>query len=344
MSPWRHPEAHNGCTRAAMLSKLTPALLQRVVQIVFALVCIFIGWRFYQFCVWAQTGAGDAVSRPAGVEGFLPISALLGLKHFILTGSYDPAHPAGLTILLFALCTGVLLRRGFCAYICPVGLISNLLAAAGRRLGLERRVPRMLDIAVKTLKYPLLAFFLFTVVVVMSGAALQAFLMGRYNLTADAHLLRFFMSPSHTALVVLGSLVAISLLFRNAWCRWLCPYGALLGLLSWVGITNIRRTADACTGCQSCQRVCPANIPIHEKTTIRTPECIGCARCVGSCSRQHALHVTVLGRPVHWAFLAVATVGLFLAFWLVAQLTGHWHSSLPPMMLKSLYAQALGGM
>ena len=72
--------------------------------------------------------------RPAAAEAFLPLSALLGLKRFLLTGQYDPIHPAGLTILLVALCTAILCRRGFCGYLCPVGWLSGLLARLGHGL------------------------------------------------------------------------------------------------------------------------------------------------------------------------------------------------------------------
>ncbi|TVM17084.1 4Fe-4S ferredoxin [Oceanidesulfovibrio indonesiensis] len=344
MSAGRHSHGLIWSTAAAMPLKLTPLRLQRFIQAVFAALCVYIGWRFYQFCLWTQSGAAPPVSKPAGVEGFLPISALMGLKNLALTGTYGPAHPAGLTILLFAIGAAALLRKGFCGFVCPVGLVSNLLSAAGCKLGLERRVPRIADTMAKGLKYPLLGFFIVTVGFTMSGPALQSFLMSRYNLTADAHLMQFFLNPSQTALVVLGVLAGVTLLFRNAWCRWLCPYGALLGLLSWGGVTQVKRDTEACTSCGRCQRACPTQIPVQNKTTVRTPECIGCANCVGACSGQKALSVTMLGRPVHWSMVGLATLGLFIAVWAAAKLTGHWDSNLPPMMLRSLYGSVFSGM
>jgi len=319
-----------------MQDKNAPLRLQRTIQFLFLALCLVIGWRFFLFCF------GAPIAKPAGVEGFLPISALLGLKYFLVTGQYDPAHPAGLTIFIFALLTGLVLSRSFCAYICPVGLVSNLLAAAGRKLGLERTAPRFVGLTASALKYLMLLFFLFTAFLGMSGPELKSFLLGSYNLTADAHLLRFFLNPSRAALAVLGGLVLLSLVFRNAWCRWLCPYGALLGLLTFTGIARIARKEDACVHCGRCRRVCPAAIAIDKKVIVRSPDCVGCARCVGSCAREKALTVTFFGRSVRWWFPGLATLGLFAAMWLVAKATGRWDSSLPPMMLKALYARALG--
>lgn len=324
------------------MRNITAPRLQRAIQYLFLGLSLFVGWRFYLFCAWAQAG-GAPVARPAGVEGFLPISALLGFTHLVRTGTWDPAHPAGLAIFLVALATGLLLRRGFCAFICPVGLVSNLVSEAGRRLGLERRVPRLANGIARVPKYLLLGFFLATGVLGMNGPALERFLMSRYNLTADAHLLTFFLHPSATALAVLAALAAATLLWRNAWCRWLCPYGALLGLLSLACPTRVERNEESCTHCRRCSRACPSGIAVHEKTRVRTPECLGCARCVDACPEAKTLGMTALGRPLHWAAVGLASLGIFVLAWAAAKLTGHWDSSLPPQMLKALYAAALGG-
>ena len=322
-------------------SWFTPARLGRALQFVFLGFTLWTGWRFYAFCQWVQ-GHGPMAARPAGVEGFLPISALLGFKNFFITGQYDPVHPAGLTILLAALGIALLLRKGFCGYICPVGLVSNLLARAGRRLGVQHQAAGRANSVLRLLKYPLLGFFVFTILVSMSGPAIRQFLTSPYNLTADARLLQFFQNPSATSLAVFGALGVLSLVVKNPWCRFLCPYGALLGLFAWAGPTAVRRDENACTQCGKCQRACPAAIPVQEKTVVRTPECLGCGRCVGACGKQGAVRAAFLGRPMHWAALGLGTAAVFALAWGVAKATGYWDSQLPAHMLKGLYARAFG--
>ena len=324
------------------MPKFTPPFLQRAIQSAFLGLSLFVGWRFAAFCLWAQAG-GAPVARPAGVEGFLPISALLGFVHLLRTGTWDLAHPAGLAIFLAALATGLLLRRGFCGFLCPVGLVSNLASAAGTRLGLERRVPRLADALARAPKYLLLGFFLLTAGAGMDGPDLERFLTSRYNLTADAHLLACFLRPSGAALAVLDGLAALTLLFRNAWCRWLCPYGALLGLLSLAGPIRVQRSEETCTRCRRCARACPSGIAVHEKAAVRSPECLGCARCVDACPEAGTLRMAMLGRPIHWSAVGLAALGLFTLAWAAARLTGHWDSGLPPAMLRALYAGVLGG-
>jgi len=101
--------------------------LRTLVQSGFAAFCLFAGYQFYHFYLWAMGESEVYVPRPPSVEGFLPISALLGLKRLMLTGRYDEIHPAGLTIFLSALIIALLLRKGFCGWICPVGFCPNLI-------------------------------------------------------------------------------------------------------------------------------------------------------------------------------------------------------------------------
>ncbi len=278
------------------------------------------------------------ITRPSGVEGFLPISALLGLRYLVDTGSYDPAHPAGLTIFLFAIVTALLLRKGFCGYVCPVGLLSHLLSQVGRRIRWERSVSARIEVISSLPGHLLAGAFVAVVWFGMNSRAISTFMLDAFNLTADAHLLRFFLHPSFVTLAVFAILALVTLFFRNAWCRWLCPYGAFLGFLALMGTTSIRRDAEACVGCRACERACPSHLPISRKRVIRSTQCIGCARCVGACTRHKAVAMTMFGRLVHWSVVGLATLGGFVCFWLVANITGHWDSQLPTAMLNSLYA------
>ena len=67
------------------------------------------------------------VTRPPGIEAFLPISSLISLKYWLVTGILNPIHPSGLIIFLMALVTAVLLKRGFCSWVCPFGLLTEYL-------------------------------------------------------------------------------------------------------------------------------------------------------------------------------------------------------------------------
>ncbi len=306
---------------------------------------VAVGFQFARF--FAEVG-GDgpiAAARPPAVEAFLPISALVGLRRWIATGFWDEVHPAGLTILVAAIVASLVARKGFCAWVCPVGAISRALEWVGRRTLWRRgfpRVPRRLDLALSSLKFLLLAFFAWQVLVAMPLDAIEGFLRSPFNLAADAKMLVFFARPTGTVLAVLGGLVALSLVVKHAWCRWLCPYGALLGLASLLSPQHVRRDPATCNDCRACTRACPVEIPVHARLRVLSSECTGCMSCVAACTVPDCLGVTRLGRRALPPWLVPAGVlSVMLGGWVIARLTGFWETSVPTEAFRWAY-RALG--
>ncbi len=315
-------------------------VVRRTVQTVVALFCLYVGWIFFWFVSWARGASPDFVPRPPAVEAFLPISALLALKRLVLTGKWDAVHPAGLVILVAALIMSWLFRKGFCSHLCPVGFLSNLLEGLGRRIGLARTPPRWLAWPLHVLKYLGLGFFLYTAVFSMSLYAAERFLQSPFNITSDARMLDFFLHPSSVALCVLGALVVLCVVWRNFWCRFLCPYGALLGLVSFFSPVGVRRDPKLCVDCKKCSKACPMGIPVHERETVGTPECIGCTECVEKCPVPDCLTLSAGHRKLPVWLVAAGCVAVLLVAWGVARLTGHWDSGMPQEMLRRMYSSS----
>lgn len=324
-----------------MSYRLSRKTLSRLPQTFFFLATLWIGWRFFLYCRFAA-GLGPETARPAGVEGFLPISALLGLRHALATWTWDPVHPAGLAIFLAALAMGLLFRKAFCAHVCPVGFVATRLGRLGQRWRLARSVPARLDAVLGLPKYLLLGFFLFTAFGGMDAAAIEGFLTSPFNITADARMLLFFTSPGPVAVVVLAALAGLGLVFRGSFCRWLCPYGALLGLLARLGPTALSRDAAGCTGCGRCRKACPVDLPLT--TGPRPMTCTGCASCVIACPKDaSAVRFRFAGRPAPWWLTAAGACAVFAAAYGAALAAGLWDTRLPAAMLARLYGAALGG-
>ncbi|QJB55477.1 4Fe-4S binding protein [Pseudodesulfovibrio sp. zrk46] len=320
---------------------LTPSRFRLAVQAVFTLFCVYVGFRFVAFLDWAMGRSEVFVPKPGAVEGFLPISALLGLRQWISTGVWDTVHPAGLTIFLAILCMAVLFRKGFCGYICPVGFLSNLQERLGRKLGLAMVPHKYIDYPLTALKYGGLGFFVY-IVFSMPARGVSEFINSPYNMVADAKMLDFFLAPSTLSLGVIAGLVVFGVVVRNAWCRYLCPYGALLGIVSWFSPTFIKRDADTCIGCGKCTKQCPSGIRVEGKLAVRTPECIGCAECVGACPVDGCLGFSVAGGgKAPWLLVGIGVVAVLLGFYVWAQLTGHWDADVPPSMFRKIYPMFL---
>lgn len=312
--------------------------LRLLVQSAFLLACLYSGYRFYQFYQWAMGNSATFVARPPAIEGFLPISGLVSLKRFLLTGVYDRIHPAALTIFIAALLIAVFFRKGFCGWICPVGFVSNLVERAARYLKILRRPSAWLDYALLSCKYLLLAFFSWLILVRMDLAALESFSRDPYNLVVDARMLLFFIAPTVTTIWALSALVLASFFLRNFWCRYLCPYGALMGILAWHGPLRINRDEQSCINCRKCEKVCPGSIRVAEQTVVTSPECLGCLECVAACPVDNCLRVSTYHRRKLPTWLVpLGVLSFFLIAWAVAHLTGHWQSTVPPEILRSYY-------
>ena len=318
-----------------------PALFQRLIQSIFLGYCLFIGYRFSHFVLWITGQSEISVPRSPSVEAFLPIAALMGLRRLLQSGTWDMVHPAGLVIFLAALLMALLLRKGFCGYVCPVGLISGLLNRLGRTFRLSKVPGARVDLALQAPKYLVLLFFLYTVFVGMDLQAVERFAAAPYNYVADARMLLFFQDPSALTLMILAGLGILGVFLRSAWCRYLCPYGALLGLLSWASPAHVRRDEETCVQCKRCSASCPGGIRVHSVLNVRSPECVGCMRCQSVCPVPECITARVGRTKMPFWSIGLGCVALLLTAWLLALSLGLWHQNLPESMLRMIYQQAL---
>jgi len=314
--------------------------LRKFVQWAFFFWIIFSGAQFGLFV--RHYAAGDTAhgfSRPAGIEGFLPIGALVSFKHWLVNGVFDQHHPAALVLFLTFLGLALLTKNSFCGWICPVGALHDPLSAIGRRLfGRNFRLWRPLDLLLRGFKYLLLLFFLNTILIGMPASAVQSFLASPYWAVADVKMLNFFITPSTLSVTVIAILALLALGLRNFWCRYLCPYGALLGLLSLLSLIKVRRDPGGCTGCQACSRHCPQQIAVHCCTTVHSQECTACLTCISRCPEPDVLSLrAVLWRRTlpTWGF-AFLLLGLFAAGVGTGMLSGHWQSVLTDVDYRQL--------
>ena len=322
--------------------------LRKLFQFTFLVLNVWLGGAFYFWVRHIETGTHDRnMLRPAGVEGWLPIAGLMNLKYWLSTGRVPASHPAALFLLISFVAIAFLLRKAFCSWLCPVGTLSEYLWRAGRTIfGRNFQLPPWLDLPLRSLKYLLLGFFAWAVAN-MSAGAIEEFMRSPYGAIADVRMLNFFRDLGQTAAIILALLVLASLLVQNFWCRYLCPYGALLGLTSLFSPLRIRRSAPACIDCAKCAKVCPSALPVDKLITIKSAECTGCLECVAVCPSEGALHLALPrwtrtaneGRLPAWAMAAGIAV-LFFGIVGFAKTAGYWNGDVPDYIYRQLVPQA----
>ena len=316
--------------------------LRRSIQLAFLLLNIWIGVQFVRFVHFYESGGNSQfVSRPPGIEGWLPIASLMNLKVLLATGSLPRIHAAGLFLLIAFLAISWLLRKAFCSWLCPVGTISEYLWRIGRDTFKKNwKLPLPLDIFLRSLKYLLLALFVYAIAG-MSASAIRAFLDGPYGLIADVKLLNFFRYLSLCGAITLAVIVVLSLFIQNFWCRYFCPYGALVGLFALASPLRIRRSATLCIDCGKCARECPSQLPVDQLVSIKSAECTGCLQCVASCPVSEALIMSAgAGRAIPAWAIATAIAVIFFGVYGFALATGHWHTNLPDRVYMELVPRA----
>jgi polyferredoxin len=328
-------------------------IVRHIVQWAFVALNLWLGLEFF---LWARYfergGVGTFVARPSGAEGWLPIAGLMNFKVFVSTGEVPAIHPAAMFLFVAFVAMSVLLKKAFCSWLCPVGTLSENLHRIGKKVfGRNLRLPRWADIALRGLKYLLLGFFVF-VIGGMSTEMLLGFMQTPYGLIADVKMLNFFRDMGITAAVVIGLLVLLSMLVENFWCRYLCPYGALLGLTSLLSPVKIRRDAEACIDCAKCAKACPAHLPVDQLVQIRSAECSACMICVAACPAENALQFSLPPREAaapaeRWYRRALGPVAvtaalayIFLGLVLWARATGHWNTNVPNEVYMHLVPKA----
>jgi len=242
--------------------------------------------------VTAVVTAHQLVSGPgkwAGIDAICPFGGLETLFS-LLTGSgfIKQTAASALILLIGMLVMAVIYRRSFCGAICPLGTLQGIFGAAGRRLFKHRpQVPRRLDTAARLIKYAVLVLF-----AVWTWQAAELVMRPYDPWVAWAHLTsaELFTSFGVGFAILVVSLVG-SLVYDRFFCKYLCPTGALLGLLARFSVLNIRRDAAACTDCGMCDRVCTMNVKVATVDTVTSSECISCNECVNACPAAGALQV-----------------------------------------------------
>ena len=317
-----------------------------IVQILFTLLVIWIGIEFHQFVKYLDSnGALPYYQRPPGVDAFLPIGALMSIYYWILTGTIHHAHPAGMFILLAVIALSWTFGKSFCSWICPIGTLSEYIADFGDKVQKKLfkkiyKTPRWLDYPLRSLKYLLFGFFAYAIFT-MSASALGEFLNSTYNVIADVKMYEFFADISQFSLIVIAVLFVLSIFIRGFWCRYLCPYGAFVGILSLLSFNKIKRNTDTCTSCGKCAVVCPSRIKVDKVKTVISDECTTCMACVDVCLINDTLQLQniVTKKKVSKKVVAFGVIIIFLVITGIGVITGHWQNDVTEKEYLQYYQQ-----
>ena len=226
----------------------------------------------------------NCYSCPAAVT-----SCPIGAMQLFLAGA---RHSISLFVTGFLVSTGVIFGRLICGYVCPMGLLQDILY----KIKTPKLVIRLRF--VRYLKYMVLLVFVvvlpFVVLHELSGLGEPWFckyicpsgtIFGAIPLLAVNGFLRDFTGPLFILKITIaaGLLIAAAIIYRP-FCRVLCPLGAIYALFSKIAFIRMRCDKEKCTTCGSCAETCQIKIKPAEQPN--SPECVHCGACRTACKSK----------------------------------------------------------
>ena len=216
-----------------------------------------------------------------GAIGACPLGALQNA--LASSGSRTPTYILGILMLF-----GITLGRTICGWLCPAGLFQELLYRIPTPKLKKNRITRVLCF----LKYAILAFFVIYIPLtsIASGIPVPAFCKyicpvgtgeGAISLlahpeNADNFSMLGILFTNKMILFIL--ILTVCIFVFRAFCRFLCPLGAIYGLFSKVAIIGVKVDAPSCVNCGKCIRTCKMDV-----MRVGDHECIHCGECIAKC-------------------------------------------------------------
>lgn len=196
--------------------------------------------------------------------GFLSIAHITGAIHqgpSIFLGNLPM-----LMLIAFTLITTIIWGRVFCSSLCPFGAVQDIIARLTPKAW-RMKLPQAVHDKALYIKYAILALI---VVTAISGSSISLF-----QYFEPFGTLFFFSSSMLLWSILILTLIA-SMLVERFYCRYACPLGAALGILSFVSPLRIDRVPQ-CSLCKVCEQACPTGAIRSEKIDFK--ECVRCDIC-----------------------------------------------------------------
>lgn len=247
-------------------------ILRRVTQ--FGVLLMFFGTAHWG---WSVAGAPLLTGNLSASEfaGLFPMTDPFAALQILLTRhmlATESLIGAGIVLAFYALVGG----RVFCAWVCPVNMVTDLAGWLQTRLGLAN----VLHLN-RNLRYYALALTL--VLSALTGLAAFEWV------SPIAMLHRELIFGIGMGLIGVAGIFLFDLLvLKHGWCGHLCPLGAFYALLGRTAQLRVRFDPRTCTRCGECLRVCPEPqvLKLDQAAAagmVASGECTNCLRCVPIC-------------------------------------------------------------
>lgn len=266
-------------------------LIRLAVQIFFLALIILISFNHFR----SEQGLPPLLIGAPSLHAVCPFGGVVTIYTYFTQGTFiQKIHQSSFTLMWLVLVLTLLFGPVFCGWICPFGTVEEFIGKIGRKIFKKKYnnfFPSVIDKPLRYLRYVILLLVVYNTAI--SGKLLFA------NFDPYFALFNIWSSEvTRLSLLILGLILVGSLFVERPWCKYLCPFGALLGIFNFFRIVKLKRNEKTCINCKACDRVCPMNIDISTSKTITDPQCISCLLCTDEmdCPVSNSLNFSLLER------------------------------------------------
>jgi len=258
--------------------------IRRAVQIVFfsLILLVSVGHSL------EEAGVIIPLVSSISLHSVCPFGGVVSIYEFFVSGTFvQKIHESSFILMFIVFGLAILLGPVFCGWVCPFGTFQEWISKIGKKIFKKKYnkfIPYSVDKYLRFARY-------FVLILVIVKTAISAKLMfssidpyfALFNIWTD--------EVAITAYIVLALTVAASLFIERPFCKYFCPYGALLGITNLFKVFKIKRKKDTCINCKMCDNKCPMNIPLSEISTSRNHQCICCLECTSeaACPKSNTM-------------------------------------------------------
>ncbi|MFA9424531.1 MAG: 4Fe-4S binding protein [Sedimentibacter sp.] len=238
-----------------------------------------------------ESGRAIPLLSSASLHALCPFGGVVTLQQFFTSGDLiQKIHESSIVLMTIAVFLAILFGPVFCGWICPLGTVQEWVGKLGRKIFNKKYnsfVPLKYDKYLRFARYFVLAWVLY--VTTYTGKLVFQ--------EVDPYFALFNFWSSEVAIgsiIILSVTLIASLFVERPWCKYACPFGAVMGISNFFRIFKIKRNTSTCISCGACDRACPMNIKVSDTNIVRDHQCISCMKCTSeeACPIDNTVELT----------------------------------------------------